>query len=248
MSASNRTHEQFPAPTGPYKVELRNRRSWQQAPEARLQISVGRPGVDGDKLFALCEWAAARFPRVVLVVSDTLQRHNLVFERGLDVDCANAESRREGDEWLERNRLAIALLRNPEILRWDDALQEPRTAPALEKLERHYAASSQFRVALDATIEAFWSRNASKGGIDTSSKHDRFQDNSRAFLFEELAVFAWLCQRDGLDVYPGSWMESIFTALRAENDHFFDAFRKDWVQVDYTRNRAFACYRHQLAA
>jgi tRNA-dependent cyclodipeptide synthase len=248
MSVSSRANQQFAPPTGPYKVIFKNRVAWQGASEARLQISVGKPSVDGDKFFALCEWAAARFPRVVLIVSDTLQRHNLVFERALQPEDAHAESARLGEQWLIRNRTAIQLLKNPQILRWDEVLQEPRTERALAKLRQHVGSSDQFRSALVSTTNALWLRNEGKSPIFTAPNRECFHRQSREFLLEELAVFAWLCQGDGLDVYPGSWMENIFQALRTESDLFFDAFRKDWMQIDYIRNGAFHGDQQGLAA
>ena len=59
MSGSRVRNLQYPAATGVYRVSLKNSVAWQGAPEVRLQISVGKPGTEGDKLLALCEWAAA---------------------------------------------------------------------------------------------------------------------------------------------------------------------------------------------
>lgn len=79
--SSQRQHiAQFPAAAGPYKVVLNSPSIWRDYSTCRLQISVGKPKHEGDKFFALTEWAAARFDKVYLIVSDTLQRHNLALE------------------------------------------------------------------------------------------------------------------------------------------------------------------------
>lgn len=210
-------------------------------PEARLQISVEQPGTEGEKFFALCEWTAVRFPKAVLVVSDTLQRHNLMFESGISEDAAAAAWRTRGDAWLTGNAPAIELMSNREVVRWDQALAHEETAGAAARLNELYRQGGAFQDAVDATVDRFWRRNAARDKTYSPERHDCFKDHSRAFLREELAVFCWLCRREGIDVHAGSWLELTFRSLRKEADNFFDAFRKDWLQIDYTRNGGFSC-------
>lgn len=248
MSASNHANTQFPAPTGSYKVALKNNRNWQGAPEVRLQISVGKPGTEGAKFFALCEWAAARFPKAILVVSDTLQRHNLMFEHGLPEEAARLESLKHGDEWIARNKESIEILRNVEILRWESTLGNPKTEPMRLKLLQIYAEDIEFRVAIDNTISGFWHRNADADSSSSQLRKGWFEQHSRNFLLEELAVFSWLCQRPGVDAYAGSWMEKAYSALAKQSGSEFRAFEKDWIQVDYTRNKALLALRQPAIA
>lgn len=227
---------QYPAPTGPYKVSLRNNIPWRELDRVRVQISVGKAITEGDKFFAFCEWVCTRFGHVSLIVSDTLQRHNFAFEDNLPMAGAWAVSRSAGDAWLQRNCDAINLISSAQIVRWDSLLADPRHAPALERLEALYQAGGEFTRALDATIANFWQRNAERlGGM----RRGCFDASSRAFLLEELAVFSFQCADPAVDAYAGSWLETVFTALRAEPDTFFDGFRRDWLQVDFTRNKAF---------
>lgn len=230
---------QYPAPSGPYKVSLKNSVPWQGAAEVRLQISVGKAATEGDKFYAFCEWAAARFPRAMVIVSDTLQRHNLQFENGLTEQAARVKSAALGSEWLVRNRAALSLLPKAHILRWDAALAHAETDPAMAHLVRIFETSAAVRSAVDATVAAFWARQE-QGGAFTFGRQALFAEHSRAFLLEELAVFSWLCRRDGVDAYAGSWLEGIFKALHAEAGTFGLPFGKEWVQVDYTRNKAAA--------
>lgn len=233
----SKRNTQFPAPRGPYKVSLKNSVPWQEFATQRIQISIGNANTEGDKFFALCEWAAARFERVSLIVSDTLQRHNLGFEEALSMPGAWALARSSGDAWLLRNADALRLLPEARMVRWDNLLADPRYAPALSRLQALSKQESAFAAAIDATVEAFWRRNAERLG---SVRRGRFDASSKAFLLEELAVFTFLCADAGLDAYAGSWLEGIFTVLRAEPEAFFDAFRRDWLQVDFTRNKSFS--------
>lgn len=248
MSASKHANTQFPAPTGTYKVALKNNRNWRDAPEVRLQISVGKPGTEGDKFFALCEWATARFPKSVLVVSDTLQRHNLMFEHGLSEDEARQRSLKYGDEWIARNKESIEVLNNVEILRWETTLENPKTEPMRLKLLQLYAQDSDFRAAIDGTISGFWHRNTDADNASSQLRKGWFEQHSRNFLLEELAVFSWLCQRPGVDAYAGSWMEKAYGALARHPGSEFRAFEKDWIQIDYTRNKSLSAVRQPAIA
>ena len=220
---------------------------WHGAPEARLHISVGKPAVEGGKLFAFCEWAAERFPHTVLVVSDTLQRFNVMRETLADECLAASMCRNSGDEWLRRNRVSISRLRNVEILRWDDALAKSETGTALTRLVEHYAADAGFRSALDAWVERFCARLECRGVVNDETARIA-RDYSRAFLMEELAVFSWLSRRTGVDVYPGTSIQEVFAALRVQEDGFFDAFRRDRLLIDYERNKAYSPLTFSAAA
>ena len=227
---------QYPAPTGPYKVTLKNSIGWQGAGEVRLQISIGNPGTEGEKFCALCEWAAARIARVVLVVSDTLQRYNVMSETLADHERALVVSRRSGDAWLARNSVAIGLLGNKaSVTRWEEARLHQETAPAETRLRELYECDTAFKSALDSTVQSF----ATLSCRDLGSERSIYEVHSKAFLIEELAVFSWLCMRPGVDAYAGSWMQGVFNALREHEGSFFDAYRKDWMQVDFTRNKAY---------
>ncbi|MBX9865251.1 MAG: tRNA-dependent cyclodipeptide synthase [Hyphomicrobium sp.] len=227
---------QYPGPTGPYKVTQKNGAAWKGAEEVRLQISIGNPGTEGDKFYALCEWAAARFPRVVLVVSDTLQRYNVMFETLADHERALAVSRQSGDDWLARSSAAIDLLDSKAlVMRWEEVRLTQETAEAETRLRDLYECDDGFKTAIDETVQAF----ATRGERDLGSDRSIYETHSKAFLLEELAVFSWLCMRAGVDSYAGSWMQGVFNALRAHEGSFFDAYRKDWVQVDFTRNKAY---------
>lgn len=231
---------QYSGPTGPYKVSLKNSVAWQGASEVRLQISIGNPGTEGDKFYALCEWAGTRFPRVALVVSDTLQRHNVMSETLADHERALVVSRQSGEAWLARNSAAIDLLgEKASVMRWEEARLTEKTTAAEARLHQLYECDAEFKTALDATVQAFTTRT----GRDLGRERSIYEAHSRAFLIEELAVFSWLCVRPGVDAYAGSWMQVVFNALREHEGSFFDAYRTDWVQVDFTRNKAYIAPR-----
>lgn len=132
---------QYPPPTGFYKVCVNNRADWQSHDTARLQISVGsNPKYEGDKFFAALEWCANRFENTILIVSDTLQRHN----HALPAPAAWKASRLEGDRWLWRNQKALACF-NPSITRWDEWLNHPLYPTARKQVNRLVQGSEYVR-------------------------------------------------------------------------------------------------------
>lgn len=203
----------YPAPTGKYKICVNRKAPWQNYSHCRLQISVGKERYEGEKFKALCEWAAARFDHVTLIVSDTLQRHNYRHQLGCDAASAWKISRIEGNRWLERNREALELLPNKTIIRWDDLLED------IQFLE---VTTTELAQALDKTINEFWKRNPSENYLD-------FYQHSKMFLLEELSVFSYLFEDPAIDVYAGAWFQDLMQVMFP---------KKDYMAVDYTRNKA----------
>lgn len=163
----------------------------------------------------------------------------MAYEYGMGMATAWRESSRAGDHWLARNAEAIAQLPSPKIIRWNYCILDSRFDPALERLEELAEADLAFQTALRSTTEAFWQRNAGRAGECSRERYGAFLEASTAFLLEELAVFTFLCRPPGIDVYAGSWLTSIFEALRQQDEPLFEAFRQDWLQVDFTRNKGY---------
>ncbi len=231
-------NRQYPPPTGPYKICPKNSVPWSEQDHVRIQISVGQPNYEGDKFYAFLEWANTRFETVTLVVSDTLQRWNMLFEQETTVENAWNQSRQAGDEWLVRNGHMIETVSGLHILRWDDCLHAESYSLAREKLETMNNDCLLFQFAMQETKNAFWNRNMSSPG-HSLERRNSFEHFSDQFLLEELAVFSDICARPGVDAYAGSWLEKLFNSLRQQEGAFFNPFRKDWLQIDFTRNRGY---------
>ena len=237
-------NRQFPSPTGPYKLSLKNTAPWRRETHARLQVSINNPGTEGEKCFALSEWAATRFSSVEWIVSDSLQRWNLVFADGMSMAQAWHTSQQAGDAWLKRNEAALVANPQAKITRWDDLLADPRFSPARIALTELADRDADFAQSLAAITERF---EKSSNREIPRDRREAFFVASRDFLIEELAVFTFLCREPGIDVYAGSWLEPVFRVLAKHDDPLFDAFRKDWLQVDFTRNKGYQAIAQQSA-
>jgi hypothetical protein len=74
---------QYPPQTGAYAVKPKGGADWQRFDTVRLEISVGQQYHEGQKMAATLAWARTRFRGVAVLVNDTLQRFNLMFDKGL---------------------------------------------------------------------------------------------------------------------------------------------------------------------
>ncbi len=175
-----------------YRVTVNGTYGQRAANRARIQVSVGNPKYEGNKLVALIKWCASRFEETEIILSDTLQRYN--YSSG---DAAWDESRQEGDRWIERN---AETLKGLKITRWDDLLRDDAFMPSMQKIESGLN-NPEARKCLFEMAARFSTRN------------DIPPEKCIAFLKEELAVFHFLMQAPAVDIYAGTWVTNIFETL-----------------------------------
>lgn len=235
--------QHLPTPTGPYKVVLHSPSIWRDFSECRLQISVGRAKHEGDKFFALTEWAAARFDKVTFVVSDTLQRHNLALDMGIDLDEAYDVALIKGREWLRDNKRAIDNVpaHKKNIMLWDDWLSHPDYAETRIEINTLYAYNPFFKLAVDAKANEFLDRRAAQGE-DLSGRRSEIFKISVRYILEEMAAFAiMLRQQPVLDIYPGPWFKEIFDLIaQTSTNPLLSGFEHAaFIHVGYRINGAY---------
>jgi len=240
----------FPAATGPYKVVLNSPSIWRDYSICRLQISVGKPKHEGDKFFALTEWAAARFDKIYLIVSDTLQRHNLALEMGIDLSEAYTVAQTKGHEWLRDNKRAIDNIPTHRriITMWDDWMSHAEYAETRIAINVLYTHSPLFKAAIDAKADEFCRRQADNGSIVHDSRPEAFETSVR-YILEEVAAFGiMLRQQPVLDIYPGHWFKDIFDVLAQTSKlPLLSGFGQPaFINVDYKTNKgAISPFRPQ---
>ncbi len=177
-----------------YRVTVNGKYGSRPSDKARIQISIGNPKYEGAKLLTLTAWCAARFKETEVIVSDTLQRHNLSY----DTATAWNITREEGDKWLRRNAVA---LEGAKIIRWDELLHHEDYASSYEIIEKGLQQSESAQKTLTAMVERM------------SKRRDIPQENCIDFLKEELAIFHFMMKNPAVDIYAGSWITDIFEAL-----------------------------------
>jgi tRNA-dependent cyclodipeptide synthase len=163
----------------------------------RLEISIGPDYSEGEKLKAQVMWAKKNFGRVLVLVCDTLNRHNIAREKGIDYQQAYKEALFLGEAWLFRNQQTI---KDMQIIRWDRVLNDPDYPDALLKVELLYDNNQEFRKSIDSTIAELKRRKIARG-----EKVENFEKFSVPYLLEESAGLAVAYKNyPGVSAYGGS--------------------------------------------
>lgn len=229
---------QYPSQTGPYKVFVKDKGLWQSHDTARLQISVGNPKHSGDKFFALTEWAAARFSHVTLIVSDTLQRHNIALYSNMDSENAYKLSLSQGDDWLSYNHKAIENIPNKTVTRWNDWLDRPGYDDIHTLIKTLYKSNADVQNVIQGRAMEFSARHAESltgGPVETQ----RIETSTR-YIIEEVAAFALMFQEErAIDIYPGTWFKDIFDVLKTLPDQpeLLSFNNAECLRVDFIKNK-----------
>jgi len=230
--SNSRKNFQYPPQTGPYKVFVKDKGLWRQHSTARLQISVGNPKHEGDKFFALTEWAAGRFDKVILIVSDTLQRHNLAQDKGIDMKDAHDVALLEGQKWLRDNKAALENIAPAKriMTQWDDWMSHVDFAATYAEIKNAYLENDSIKNTVVEKAQSFWERHGFKGTMETSV----------SYILEELAAFAIMFRETpAIDIYPGPWFKEIFESiLNASSSDLLVGYRNAaCLRVDFIRNQ-----------
>ncbi|MDE1153750.1 MAG: tRNA-dependent cyclodipeptide synthase [Micavibrio sp.] len=234
---ASKVNVQYPPQTGPYKVFVKDKGIWQKHNTARLQISVGSPRHTGEKFYALTEWAAARFDKVILIVSDTLQRHNISLQHGLTLEEAYDASLFFGHRWLKENKGALQNLSASQkvLTTWDHWITHPDFQAAHNEITNLLHTDADVRKAIEEKAASFCQR---EGSVDSLAQHRSLQ-TSVTYLLEELAAFSIMFKETpAVDVYPGAWFKDVFSIIankRASN--LMSGFSGvDCMAVDFIKN------------
>jgi tRNA-dependent cyclodipeptide synthase len=230
---NNSNNNQYPAQTGPYKVHVKDKARWQNHNVARLQISMDNLKHQGAKFAALTEWAANRFDKVIVIVSDTLNRHNIIQNYDMNDKLAYEVSKAIGDNWLEANQGALDNIPEDkiEIKRWDDYLQHEKFDDTRALLsDMYHMGDKGFKEAVCKKSDFFCQRNGQVG-----SAFARMSSN--AYILEELACFAIMFEEDkAID-----WFEDIFEEIKKVNrSKLLESFQSaECMRVDFTKNKSY---------
>ena len=232
----------YSSPTGYYKVKIISNCEWKGVKNLRLGISLGGRNHEEDRLFALVEWAGARFESVHILVADSVQRHNIMFDRSIDEISAREQAMAEGDSWIARNKPILSALKNHEILRFDDLESHPEFAQLYLNLQLLFLEDFTFRTLIERDINGMWARKVKNSSLSPEATFDKFYEYSKNYILEELAImdiFGALCP--GVEAYPGKFLNVVTSPERFAINGFPERLMNfPLIEVDFTRNKAFA--------
>lgn len=227
-----------------YKVVVNNKHGVNSDRNScRLQISLGVDNQTGEKFFELCEWASRRFDSFTVIVSDSLQRHNIRYREGISLEDAEPSSLVMGDEWIKDNKEALDLLPDLTITRWNDWLSHEDYSRYHQEMWNRYETEKSFRRDVNIRIYSLWHKwhNREPEAYPVEKK-GQFFDNSLNLLIEELAIFPIMFRQDAIDIYAGSWFYDLFITLMplvpTEIREPLD--RASCYEVDFKRRKAKA--------
>lgn len=233
--------KEYPPASGPYKVFIIGKSNWRGFSTARLQISVGQPKHEKEKFYALTEWAAHRFDKVQLIVSDTLQRHNIAMEKGISLQDAYDVSMLVGQMWRRDNHAAISSIpaEKLEITMWNDWMEHPDYAPMSRALGDLFTSSPTFRAGVEKKAREFCDRRVQAGNAVYATE-SAYQASVK-YLMEELPAFGvMLKQERAVDIYPGAWMEELFSQIARSGIEQLAVYGEaNYLHVDYKKNDGF---------
>lgn len=167
--------------------------------KAVLPISVSHLYHEGEKFISTLELIKNRFSECDVIVSDTLQRHNLLTHE--TEEKAALLSFQAGTEWIERNIKYFKDYPIPyHIIRWNECLNSPGYTLALDKIHDKYQHDISLQLALDQDIHSFIGRDKLKRSTKEGADH------CRDYLFEEAAVVIsyFVMKEYDYIVYPSS--------------------------------------------
>lgn len=177
--------------------------------KVRLGISLGQDYHRGDKLKALCEWAAAHYTHVEIMVADTLNRWNSLVSGQTDTTAIYKHWRMAGDVWLAQEQETLDSIPDLIITRWDDYTSHPAFYDMRERVAAAYQNNPSLRAVMDKEINRAMTK---RGAPEDVRKY------YRGYLIEEAAVNALLCDAD--NVYPGSFIDIGRYVDLSHNPHF----------------------------
>jgi len=233
---------QYPAPTGQYKICVNGGDKWSNHNVARLQISVGKPKHEGAKLAAAIEWSSHRFDKTILIISDTLQRHNFIAE-GLTSSEAYRRAKELGRNWIAKNIQTILNANNEiEMTFWDDWLNHEHFCLQKHKIKKLYSQNIHFKHDIHLMAQKFSHKN-------NQNNNERMMYNqSIQYILEELAAFSIMySSQKALDIYPGDGVRHILLKLK---DQFYESAPTSFMsyagaKIDFTLNKN---YKNQRTA
>lgn len=183
-----------------YRVRASAPFEWRAFDTVRLEISVGAPYHEGTKVKAIIDWAHRNFSHTVIILGDTLQRHNLMVEYSLSESEARSICKRAGDNWIARHATYV---QGCKLIRWNAALQSDDFFSRRWQIGRFYRTNLEFQRMTDQAIREIAARRGYAGDV-----LDVFYRSALNYLMEEAAGDSIIYDANhGVSAYPGGLPE-----------------------------------------
>jgi|GEM_PF-1993701 len=199
------------AQTDQYKVRGKVTGALETRHTCFIGVSYQNENHQGAKLDAMLNWAQNNFRYIVISVSDTLHRYNLI-SSGMGIEEALDKSKQYGDVWESNNRDILKKYPIMAIHSWDDWRYHPTFLQKHQAVRELHSGLNPvigdgFAEAVDRDVEAFLNR-ANRAGLSEAQRR-KIASGSTNFLIEEVAGYAVIADHYyAARVYPGAILES----------------------------------------
>jgi tRNA-dependent cyclodipeptide synthase len=168
---------------------------------------MGAEYFEGKKLRSLLHWVNENFAECIILVADTLHRHNLMSKYLYSEEKARQESLEMGRSWIERNNIYINHIQpKTKLFRWDDWLLRSDTQETIVKFCELYKNEPQYRDAVHKDATNFLNRKSKRNELIRDKEY--FLKKSADYLLEESAVDTIMAPLfAAIDAYPGPELE-----------------------------------------
>lgn len=185
---------------------------------AIVGISLGNPNQEGAKFEAILDWASKNFDKFVVIIFDTLYRHNYLLQHGGNMAKAFEMARHTGKMWHLDHQPSLDAHKDKivQVHTWETFRTDPNFTDRMDQLIRLEATSPVFRDYLDQNIAQYFSR----GNRDGLPEEEKAQIAARArlFILEELAGYSIIADKyKAARIYPSEVMPT-FQYFKLEKD------------------------------
>lgn len=176
-----------------------------------LLISVGQESHEGERFESTIELINKTFGVCSVSLYDSLQRHTMALNSNNDPEDFHALANKQGDLWLERNKVSLDKLNNLQtIFRWDTWLNHPDFARYRQELKELLANDSSYKDIFDFTVEKYLNRYCKQARLIKDFKENRAYDICMEYVLEECTVLRiWPELRYGYEAYPSLHNEAM---------------------------------------
>ena len=168
-------------------------------------ISVGQQSHEGDRFSATIDLINNSFSSAIMLVDDSLQRHNMALNRKESADYFYETSIKEGDLWLKRNEKYYTKCKNlKKIIRWDYWRKHPNYQASHQNIKAALDQDAFYKEEMDYSINEFLNKYAKRLTNDIHYNLERAKKLCFDFILEECtAVTLWPELKAQYEAYPG---------------------------------------------
>ena len=174
---------------------------------------------------------------MTVIVSDTLQRHNIALFSNVSLEDAFLLSLKNGKYWLNENWAALDLLPRKKISRWNEWLYHSDSPETYQRICEIVLNDEYINSLVEEKVKLFSKRKSQN--LNETFWQAMFK-GARNYILEELAIFAIMLRGErAIDVYPGTWFKELFLALsKYSQEELMEGFPNAAdIKVDFVKNK-----------